>query len=74
MKIKSSIAAVIMATTMIAAVPSQAMCCRHVDISEPGWHMVPKSADIRPASNWQEYASGVYLQPVTGRGMLFLAN
>ena len=66
MNIKTA-AGFILATSMFAAVgPIQAACVFH----QPGWHMVSKRCNIKPADNWQEYNSGVYLQPVTGKHML----
>lgn len=77
MKIKSKIAGLIVATTVLAAAgPSWAMHHhRHhhyVGYMGSGWHMVPKSSGIPHAMTWQEYASGVYTQPIVGRGMLFM--
>ncbi|AWN74525.1 hypothetical protein LEAN103870_07625 [Legionella anisa] len=66
MKIKSA-AGLILATTFMAAVgPIHAACYKN----EPGWHMVSKKCDIKPADNWQEYKSGVYTQPITGKSLL----
>jgi hypothetical protein len=68
MKIKSTVAGglIIAAATMFVAVGTlQAHCYR----SYPGWHMVSKKCNIRPAENWQEYTSGVYLQPMVGKGI-----
>lgn len=49
---------------MVAAIgPAQAACIKHPS----GWHMVSKKCDIKPAQNWQEYTSGVYTQPLTGK-------
>ncbi|KTC79817.1 hypothetical protein OQJ13_01945 [Legionella sp. PATHC035] len=60
MKIKSSTAALI-AISMIAAFgTAQAGCYKH----EPGWHMVSKKCNIKPAETWQQYESGVYTQPL----------
>lgn len=66
MRIKSSVAGfIIAATTMFVAVgPVQAAVCQaDCFYNQSGWHMVPKSCALRPAANWQAYASGVYLQP-----------
>jgi hypothetical protein len=61
MKIKSLAAGLVIATTMLAAVgPIQASCVKH----KPGWHMVSKKCHIKSADNWQEYNSGVYVQPL----------
>lgn len=70
MNVKSLAAGLIAATSMLAAVGTlQAACYK----DEPGWHMVSKHCNIRPADNWQEYTSGVYTQPVTGgRSVLFI--
>ncbi len=71
MKIKSAATGLIIATSMVlAAGPIQADCMKH----QPGWHMVSKKCAIKPAENWQEYASGVYTQPITGKGMLFMGR
>ena len=70
MKIKASVAGLIIATSMFVAVgPIQAACIKY----QPGWHMVSKHCDIQPAANWQEYNSGVYTQP-TGKPLLFLGQ
>jgi hypothetical protein len=61
MKIKASAVVMILASTMFAAVgPIQASCYKN----QPGWHMVSKKCNIKPADNWQEYNSGVYIQPM----------
>ncbi|CAM2954529.1 hypothetical protein [Legionella worsleiensis] len=63
MKIKSTLVGLIIAASMvIAAGPLQAECIN----PEPGWHMVSKHCNFKNADNWQEYASGIYLQPVPG--------
>ncbi|MCL9683873.1 hypothetical protein [Legionella maioricensis] len=68
MKIKSSVAGLIIATSMVVAVgPIQASCVKY----QPGWHMVSKHCPIKPAENWQEYNSGVYTQP-TGKALPFM--
>ncbi|KTD60574.1 hypothetical protein Lsai_0032 [Legionella sainthelensi] len=67
MKIKSSAAGLLIATAMILAVgPTQAACYKN----QPGWHMVSKKCGIKPAANWQQYESGVYTPPVTGKSLL----
>jgi hypothetical protein len=64
MKIKSTVIGLVAASFMLAAVgPIQAACYRY----QPGWHMVSKYCDIRPAVTWQEYNSGVYTPPQPGR-------
>ncbi|EHL30583.1 hypothetical protein [Legionella drancourtii] len=75
MKIKASVTGLIFATSMIAAAgPSQAAMVKHGQFSGTGWHMVPKSSGIKPAENWQEYASGVYTQPITGKNPFLLGQ
>lgn len=65
MNIKAA-AGLIVATSMFAvAGPLQAGCMHH----QPGWHMVSKRCNIKNADTWQEYNSGVYLQPVVGKSM-----
>ncbi|KTD67986.1 MULTISPECIES: hypothetical protein [Legionella] len=66
MKIKSSTAGLI-AIGMIAVFGSAhaTNCYKH----QPGWHMVSKKCNIKPADNWQEYDSGVYTQPLTGKSL-----
>ncbi|PWY55633.1 hypothetical protein DGG96_11045 [Legionella qingyii] len=64
MKIRA--AGLILATTMLAVGPIHAACHQH----QPGWHMVSKKCAIKPADNWQEYKSGVYTQPITGKSLL----
>lgn len=81
MKIKSAIAGIIVATTMIAVVPSQAaqVCTDSTcgvwtvpaGFSGTGWGMVPCGSDVRPAISWQEYSSGHYAPPQTGRDTLW---
>ena len=69
MKSKSTVAGLIIATSMIFAVgPSQASMVKHTNLGT-GWHMVSKHSGIKPAINWQQYNSGVYIQPVTGKGL-----
>lgn len=71
MKIKSAATGLIIATSMVlAAGPIQAACMKY----QPGWHMVSKKCAIKPAENWQEYASGVYTQPQTGKSLLFMGR
>lgn len=85
MKIKSSLAGLIMTITIAGLVlPTQAAwaCQKHHkhykhythythyrNCTGQGWHMVSRSCNIRPAGNWQEYNSGVYTQPVVERTM-----
>ncbi|MFT4058320.1 MAG: hypothetical protein QM652_02100 [Legionella sp.] len=74
MRVKSLTAGLIVTTaTMFAAIGSvQAACSCYMHT--PGWHMVPKSCDIRSAQTWQEYNSGIYTPPQsgTGKSILFL--
>lgn len=66
MKIKTS-AGLILATTLFAVIGQvQASCVNPT----PGWHMVSKHCHVKPASSWQEYNGGMYLQPVTGFNLL----
>lgn len=76
MKIKATVAGFVFATTMLVAIgPSQAAGVKHEQPLGTGWHMVSKSSGIKPAENWQEYASGVYTQPITGKNpLLFLGQ
>ncbi|CAM4403172.1 MAG: hypothetical protein LEGION0403_FIIPPAGN_00852 [Legionella sp.] len=65
MKIKSLAAGLIVASSMVLVVgPIQAACYKQT----PGWHMVSKKCPIKPAETWQEYNSGVYTQPLVGKG------
>jgi hypothetical protein len=67
MKMKLSVAGLIIATAMIVAVgPIQAACFK----SQPGWHMVSKKCNIGPAQNWRQYDSGVYTRPAHGRSLI----
>lgn len=70
MKIKLSIAGLVIASAMVVAGPIQAGCMKHT----PGWHMVSKHCNIKPAENWKEYTSGVYTQPITNQGLLFMGR
>jgi hypothetical protein len=80
MKIKSAVAGIIVATTMVAAAPSFAgtVCTTSTcgvwavpgQFSGTGWHMVPCNAVLPHATTWQQYSSGSYAPPVTGRGSL----
>ena len=69
MKIKSTVAGLIVAASMVALiVPSQAAWSMHRHHHRyycmgQGWHMVSKRCHIQPAMNWQQYTSGVYTQP-----------
>lgn len=82
MKIKSAVAGIIVAMTMIAVGPSQAarVCTTSTcgEWSVPGqfagvgWSMVPCGTYIRPAVTWEQYTSGRYAPPQTGRGTLLL--
>lgn len=65
MKIKSLAAGLIVASSMVLVVgPIQAASYKQT----PGWHMVSKKCPIKPAETWQEYNSGVYTQPLVGKG------
>lgn len=69
MKVKSSVAGLIVAASLFIAIgPAQALQCY---FQEPGWHMVSKRCNIPAAENWQEYAGGIYLQPMP-RGMMLM--
>jgi hypothetical protein len=64
MNLKLSAAKLIVATAFVAAMgPIQAACYDY----NRGWHMVSRYCDIRPAHTWQQYNSGIYTQPRTGR-------
>jgi hypothetical protein len=68
MKIKSA-SGLIIGTVLASVVGvAQAGCYNHT----PGWHMVSKRCHIKAADTWQEYASGVYTQPLTDRGYLMM--
>jgi hypothetical protein len=69
MKIKASTLGLIIASSLFVVVgTAQASCYKN----QPGWHMVSKHCNIKPATTWQQYTSGERLQPVTGRGSLFM--
>ncbi len=77
MKIKSLVAGLIISTSMLAAVgTSQAQRVYYPyypvyeEVSVSGWHMVPCNTPVRPASTWEQYASGGYLPPVVSGGLL----
>jgi len=74
MKIKTTVAGLVLATSMMAvAGASQAACasCTVIEgFSGPGWHTVPCTMCIPPAVTWQQYVSGGYAPPVTGRGFI----
>lgn len=64
MIIKSVAAASIIAVSMFAAIGTLQAAC----VKQPaGWHMVSKKCHIKPAGNWKQYSSGVYLKPVAKR-------
>ena len=69
MNIKSTVTGIIVATTLVAVGPSQAWAYK-MHCSGTGWHKVSKHCPIARADNWQDYASGVYLQPMTDKGLL----
>lgn len=67
MKIKSTVAAIVVGTSLFAlAGPIQAACSMH----QAGWHQVSKKCHIKPAASWQQYSSGYHLQPVSNRNMM----
>ena len=71
MKIKSSLTGLVLATSVVALViPGQAAWAMHKHCSGKGWHMVSVKCNIKPAENWQDYNSGVYTKPLTGKNML----
>lgn len=72
MNVKTSAAGLIIATSLIAAVgTAQAtVCVKHPS----GWHMVSKSCNIKPAENWQQYASGIYTQPTSGKSLFLVGT
>ena len=68
MKSRSKVAGFIFATAIIAlAVPSEAAWSMSKHCTGKGWHMVSKKCHIKPAETWQQYDSGVYTQPITGK-------
>lgn len=71
MKIKSSVAGLIVAVSMVTlVVPTQAAwAMHHKHCTGKGWHMVSKSCNIKPAINWQHYESGVYTKPIVSKNM-----
>ncbi|ARG97200.1 hypothetical protein [Legionella micdadei] len=84
MKIKSTVAGIIVAATMSAVGASQAyasICttCAHCstcptwnvpdEFSGTGWHTVPCNTVLQPAATWQQYTSGRYAPPVTGKSV-----
>jgi hypothetical protein len=67
MKLKATVAGLIVAaSTMAAVLSSQAAWANthHKHHYASGWHMVSKHSGIPHAATWQEYTSGVYLQPM----------
>lgn len=80
MKLKSALAGIIVAATMAVVVPAQAgeMCGTEAcgpwnvpsSFTGTGWGMVPCGTVLQPADSWQEYASGQYAPPTTGKGIL----
>lgn len=85
MKIKSTVAGIIVATTMIAAGSSQAAVCSTcakcstcgvwdvpVQYSGTGWHMVPCNTYLPTARTWQQYTSGSYAPPEARSRFFFL--
>lgn len=74
MNIKTTVAGIIVAMTMIAVGPSQAAKVTCVSSTCPtwnvpaqfsgtGWGVVPCNTYLRHAVTWQEYASGHYAPP-----------
>jgi hypothetical protein len=70
MKIKSTIVGLIAASTMLVVAPGFAW--NHMNCSGKGWHLVSKNCPIQRADNWQDYASGGYLQPMTDMSMFMM--
>lgn len=74
MKIKSTVAGLIIATSMFAVMgvsQACASCTVQEGFSGIGWHMVPCNTCLQPAQTWAQYVSGGYAPPVTDRGGLF---
>lgn len=72
MKIKSTVAGLVFAASMVAVVGvSQAGCggtyCPFAPgFSGTGWHMVPCNSGIPQAVTWEQYVSGGYAPPAVG--------
>jgi hypothetical protein len=67
---KFTVTAGLIAAALFAAGPLQAAC----SFQQSGWHMVSKKCAIKQADNWQEYNSGIYIQPAAGKSILSLMN
>lgn len=75
MKIKSAVVGLVFATSMFAIVGTSqacATCTVQEGFSGTGWHMVPCNTCYQPAATWEQYVSGGYAPPVTGRNTLIL--
>ena len=76
MKIKSTIAGLLFATSMIAVAGTSQAACASCTVQEgfsgTGWHMVRCNICLQPAETWQQYVSGGYAPPVTGNNNLWL--
>lgn len=68
MNTKSLVGLVLGATFFVVGSSQADNCFR----DQPGWHMVPKSCNIKSADNWQSYTSGVYIQPVVDKDLFSL--
>ena len=75
MKIKSTIAGLIVGVSMFAAAGASQAACATCTVQEGfygiGWHMVPCTTCIQPAATWQQYVSGGYAPPVVERSGFF---
>ncbi|MFA5960495.1 MAG: hypothetical protein WC785_08250 [Tatlockia sp.] len=70
--IRSKVAGVIIAMSMMAAAGTSQACadCTTIEgFTGIGWHMVPCGTCIQPAATWQQYVSGGYAPPIVGRGI-----
>lgn len=79
MKIKSTVAGLIIATSMLAVVGASQAACASCTVQEgfsgTGWQMVPCKTCFQPAPTWAHYVSGGYAPPVVaGRNILFLGQ
>lgn len=81
MKIKSAIAGLIIASSMMAVGASQACilkdqpacsnCVKIEGFLGRGWQTVPCNTCVQPAPTWQQYVSGGYAPPVTENNLSF---
>lgn len=86
MKIKSIMAGLIVAMTMLVVGSSQAAYARcagcatcptcatwnvPAQYTGTGWHRVPCGTTLNHATTWQEYSSGRYAPPEARGGLLF---